>query len=215
METAKTAPLDTVRCSAIWLVLLMAPPVCATPGSVADSISTGVVEARVHKDSLLRHSPDSPIPAAEREAFSGLRYFRVDPGLRIVGDLHRYGRSRSVFFPSNTESPVEVERFGRFVFRYEGGDYWLEIVRSGNEGELSVFFTDATNGMDTYPGGRYAPIRRSALGRYVLNLNKAYNPYCAYNSDYVCPLPPQQNHLPFAVRGGELDYGADGPDLAK
>ena len=206
---------SVVRSSATCLFLLAARPVCATPVSEADSIVAGVLEARVHKDSLLRHSPDSPIPAAEREAFEGLRYFRVDPGLRIVGDLHRYGRPRRVFVVSNTESEVEVERFGRFVFRYEGADYWLEIVRSAGEGDLSVFFTDETNGTDTYPAGRYAPVRRNALGRYVLDFNEAYNPYCAYNSDYVCPLPPRQNHLPYAVRSGELDYMEDGPDLAK
>ena len=74
-----------------------------------------------------------------------------------------------------------------------------------------MYFTDATNGDLTYGAGRYASVNVSEEGSYVLDFNGSYNPYCAYNEDYICPLPPEHNRLPFAVTAGELDAG---PDLA-
>ena len=104
---------------------------------------------------------------------------------------------------------MPLERFGRFAARWEGKPFWLEVYRNPEGGGLEVFFKDPTNGDQTYAGGRYARIERLDDGRYLLDLNTAYNPYCAYNHDYVCPLPPPQNQLFFAVRAGEKKYGSD------
>ena len=103
------------------------------------------------------------------------------------------------------------EAFGRLLLQLEGNEFWLEIYADPGTGDLSVFFTDRTNGHQTYGGGRYAPVHALGLGMYLIDFNEAYNPYCAYNSDYVCPLPPPQNRLSSAVTAGEKSYG---PDLA-
>jgi uncharacterized protein (DUF1684 family) len=177
----------------------------ATAAPDTDSHVALIREARAYKDSLFRHSADSPLPTDARDAFGGLSYFPVDMEFRFVGDLHRYGRPRLIQFPSNSGTNIEVERFGRFVFEYSGKTHWLEIVRSVEAGDLSVFFKDLTNGRGTYAAGRYARVsaENGAGGRYVLDLNEAYNPYCAYNPAYVCPLPPRQNELPYPARAGE------------
>ena len=78
-------------------------------------------------------------------------------------------------------------------------------------GELEVFFKDVTNGAQTYEGGRYVPVLELGNGRYLIDFNMSYNPYCAYNSTYICPLPPPQNRLPISIPAGEKAYG---PDLA-
>lgn len=186
----------------------------------ADSTS-GAAEIRTFraaKDSLLRHGPDSPIPVAVRPAFEGLSYYPFDPRFRMVGDLHLYGRRREIQVPTTGDSFSPMERFGRLKVEIEGKAFWLEVYRSFEDDGLLVLFKDATNGGETYAGGRYAPLTAHGEGTYLLDLNMAYNPYCAYNPDYVCPLPPPQNRLPVEIRAGEKKYsarsGSHGADLA-
>lgn len=165
--------------------------------------------SRAAKDSLLRHSPDSPIPPALRSQFPGLSYFPVDLRYRLTGDLHVYGRQRLLAVPTTDGNSITLERFGRFVAQWQGAPFSLEVYRSPEDGTLLIFFKDATNGAQTYGGGRYVQLEREEKGRYILDFNYAYNPYCAYNADYVCPLPPPQNYLSFPVLAGEKKYGAD------
>ena len=202
--------------AAAAVVLLMGATARATVLPETASHVALIEAARTYKDSIFRHSADSPLPADARTAFEGLSYFPVDMHFRLVGDLHRYGRPRRIQFPSNSGTSIEVERFGRFVFEYGGTTHWLEIVRSVEAGDLSIFFKDLTNGQETYAAGRYARVRseEGVGGRYILDLNEAYNPYCAYNPTYVCPLPPPQNELPYAVRAGERHDKGSGPVLA-
>ena len=164
--------------------------------------------ARAAKDSLFRSAEaDSPIPDEARATFAGLSYFDLDPAFSFNGELHRYGRSRQVPLLTNTGTHMQFERFGRLFFRFNGNRFWLEIHRNLEVGDLSIFFNDATNGVQSYPGGRYVPLTALDDGMYLVDFNRSYNPYCSYNPNYICPLPPAQNHLPFAVLAGERSYG--------
>jgi hypothetical protein len=136
-------------------------------------------------------------------------YFPADSTWRIDGELHRYGRTREIPLPDTGGTTIAVERFGRFVFRRDGKPFWLEVFRSLQGGALTVYFTDETNGTSTYGAGRYAAVSQLENSTYVIDFNSAYNPYCAYNEDYICPLPPAQNYLPFEVAAGEMNVGPD------
>jgi len=166
---------------------------------------------RALKDSLFRFGSESPLQTEDIPSFTGLPYFPADLQWRVTGRLHRYGRTRQIPLPDTEGSTIAVERFGRFVFHIDGKAFWLETYRSLQGGSLTVYFTDETNGISTYSAGRYAAVFNDIYGSYVIDFNDAYNPYCAYNEDYTCPLPPAQNHLPFQVPAGEL---ATGPDVA-
>ncbi|MFC1526176.1 DUF1684 domain-containing protein [Candidatus Latescibacterota bacterium] len=159
----------------------------------------------------MRHGAHSPLLPEQRPSFEGLLYYPVDVRFRMEGQIHMYGRQRRIAIPASGDTTALVDRFGRFVSQFAGSPFSLEIYRSVEEGRLSVFFTDQTNGTETYGGGRYAPVRHLDGERYLIDFNEAYSPYCAYNPSYVCPLPPPQNRLPFAVRAGERGYG---PHLA-
>lgn len=167
--------------------------------------------ARARKDSLFRHSSASPIQAAQRDSFAGLRYFPVDLRYRLEGIMQVYGRQRRIEIPATRDTTAVVARFGRFTSSFDGIPFSLEVYRSVEADQLSVFFTDETNGVQTYGGGRYAPVQELGSGRYIIDFNDAYSPYCAYNHSYVCPLPPPRNRLRFQVLAGEMGYG---PDLA-
>jgi len=171
--------------------------------SADDSIRAQIEALRAAKDSLLK-SEDSPLLPEQRAHFEQLAYYPIDLRYRLRGELHIYGRQRIVEIPNTDGTITELERFGRFVSAFGENDFWLEVYRSPQTGETEIFFKDQTNGHTTYGGGRYARLRREDDGMYVIDFNNAYNPYCAYNPIYICPLPPRQNHLDFAVEAGEI-----------
>ena len=185
---------------------------CLSFGSASadDSIRVQIEARRAAKDSLLK-SEDSPLLPAQRARFEQLAYYPIDLRYRLRGELHIYGRQRIVEIPNTDSTITELERFGRFVSAFGEKDFWLEVYRSPQTGEAEVFFKDLTNGHTTYGGGRYARLTREDDGMYVIDFNNAYNPYCAYNPAYICPLPPRQNHLDFAVEAGELMRNATSP----
>ena len=81
----------------------------------------------------------------------------------------------------------------------------LEAFQSVGEGpgRLFVPFRDATSGRETYGGGRYLDLDVAASGRYALDFNRAYHPYCVYDASWVCPFPPPENTLELPVTAGE------------
>ena len=83
------------------------------------------------------------------------------------------------------------------------------IVLHGEEDELFIPFRDATSGDSTYGGGRYVPVVPTEPGRAVFDFNRAANPYCAYDEEFSCPLPPVESWLPFPIPAGEMDYSPD------
>lgn len=194
---------------AALLALALAP--VRAQSEPAEPYPQQVLRARAVKDSLFRHGEDSPLIREDRPSFAGLRYFPVDPSWRVEGEFHRYGRLRQIRIPDTGGTSMLVERYGRFVFQRDGKPFWLEVYRSTQGGDLTVYFTDLTSGVQSYGAGRYAAVQTAEDGTYVLDFNGSYSPYCAYNPDYICPLPPPHNRLPFAVTAGEL---AAGPDVA-
>jgi hypothetical protein len=96
----------------------------------------------------------------------------------------------------------------RVRFATDDGDQQLTLYQSESTGPLDYFvpFRDATSGKETYGGGRYLEVQADRFGRVVLDFNEAYNPYCAYNDAWACPLPPPENWLTVAVRAGERAF---------
>jgi uncharacterized protein (DUF1684 family) len=170
---------------------------------------------RAGRDELFASHPQSPLPAADREGFSGLRYFPFDPSARVAADVLPAER-RSFEVDASTGEPMTFVRFG--VARFElGGSacelelYWLAAYGGG----LFVPFADATSGDETYGAGRYLldTVKGADLGvhdgRLVLDFNLAYNPSCSYDPRWACPLAPPANRLRMPVRAGERYDGAE------
>ena len=191
-------------------LLLLLPAVAQT--QPADNTPTHldlIRETRTFRDSVLRHSNDSPLLADDIPTFSGLTYYPIDLRYRIIGQMHLYARQRQIEVPDTGGTTITMERFGRLYFTWKEKEYWLEIYRSFENVQLEAFFRDESNGSTTYPGGRYVAIEPLQDGLYLIDFNMAYNPYCDYNPAYICPMPPPHNTLPFSVEAGELAYGTD------
>ena len=153
------------------------------------------------RDELFRTHPQSPLPPDARATFGGLVYFDYDPALRVEAVLDGLP-PRRVELPSSGPSPMRFEQIGEAAFELGGrmhrlGVHWLPAYGGG----LFVPLSDATNGVQTYGGGRYLldTVKGSDLGahdgRLVLDLNFAYNPSCSYDPVWTCPLAPVENRF--------------------
>lgn len=170
------------------------------------------VRWREVRDQLYRAHPQSPVPREQRQAFTPW-YFPYDPALRVevvlesapAGDLPEP-------LPRSAGEALPFTRLGRAHCAFPDGKrrlsvFWLE----GYAGGLFLPFRDRTNGHETYGGGRYLlDAAKSAdlggdpgRGTLLLDFNFAYQPSCAFDPRWACPLAPAENWLDIPVRGGE------------
>ena len=166
-----------------------------------------VATLRREKDELFGNSHDSPLTHEQRHVFSGLRYFPEDPTYRFEVALEP--ESAPVAEPVETSdgSTSELVRAGHLRFRVGDRDAVLLAYEQGHS--LFIPFRDRTSGDETYGAGRYVEAEPLGSGRYLLDFNRAYNPYCAYNENWSCPLPPRDNWLDVAIRAGEQTFPHD------
>jgi len=167
-----------------------------------------IEEFRAEKDAYFRTAGGSPIPEAEREAFTGLPYYPVDPALRFEGRaLEPYTGSEPSSFqiPTSDGRLRPAHRAGILAFDLDGERRVLTAYTfEGDDGEsLFVPFLDTTSGTETYGAGRYLDLEPEDDGSYTLDFNLAYHPSCVYDARFSCPLTPAENRLPIRIEAGE------------
>lgn len=160
-----------------------------------------LTEYRAEKDAFYARHPQSPLTPDQKKSFTGLQYFPENEELRLEVQVE----------PLNDDTPMEMQtstggvqfyvRHGRFKFNVDGQDAELTIYR--NEHGYFLPFVDALAGKETYPAGRYLEPEPLPGNRFFVDFNMAYNPYCAYNEMWSCPITPAENRLKVPVRAGE------------
>jgi uncharacterized protein (DUF1684 family) len=179
-----------------------------TPTGDEDTARRQVEAFRRQKDKYFKESPDSPLLPEDREEFDGLHYYPYDPSYRVTATFVAEPHPGIFRVQTTTGDYKEYTRIGRLEFVLNGQHLRLTaFLPPGDEplhgGRLFVPFRDKTSGRETYGAGRYLDLNRRATNEYVLDFNRAYNPYCAYSPYYSCPLPPGENTLPVEIRAGE------------
>ena len=176
---------------------------------------------RETRDALFAHHPQSALDEEQRRHFQGLRYFPYNPAMVFTVEVDTSVEPVRQSIAMNAEESMTMTTVGSLRFAVEGQEvslslYWLDIYGGG----LFLPFRDATCPLQSYGGGRYlfdtikgsdflpAPDARAAsnVTQMVLDFNYAYNPSCAYNSRWFCPLAPMENRLGVPVRAGEQKY---------
>ena len=177
------------------------------------------LQFRAARERLLREHPDSPIAPARRATWGGPHWYPYDPAFRVCGVIDATSPRQTFEIPLAADGVLRCTRVGHARFALAGRDfalamYWLE----GYGGGLWLPFSDASSGVDTYGGGRYLydTIKGADLGisgaDIVMDFNFAYNPSCAYDERWSCPLSPPENQLPYAVAAGERMFRGQATD---
>ncbi len=164
---------------------------------------------RAGRDALFADHPDSPLSPSDRAAFTGLPYAPYDAGLRFEVTVDPDVSPQRWEVPTATDGVVPFERIGRVDLPDLGplDVWWLESYGGG----VFLPVRDGLAGRETYGGGRYLldTVKGADLGgdvrvgRLVVDLNFAYNPSCAYDPAWQCPLAPPGNVLTAPLPVGE------------
>ena len=162
---------------------------------------TDLSDFRAEKDGFFAHHPHSPLTPDQKRAFQGLRYFPEAPELRLELAVERLADQPEIEIPTSTGDYQTYRRYGKIRFQADGQDAELTIF-AGQHG-FFLPFVDGLAGQETYPAGRYLEPEPLGQGKMLVDFNLAYNPYCAYNEQWSCPLTPFENRLKVPIRAGE------------
>ncbi|WP_221393158.1 DUF1684 domain-containing protein [Dyadobacter sp. NIV53] len=147
-----------------------------------------------------------------------LKFYDPDSTFQVPAIFSRAKNSQSFEMPTYSGTKKTFVKYGTIRFRLYGKRQTLTVYRSLSLQTLPQYrdylflpFKDKTSGNETYGGGRYIDLKTSDVkdGNFILDFNKAYNPYCAYSEGYNCPIPPKVNTMPVSVEAGEKNFGKE------
>ncbi|MFA5298764.1 MAG: DUF1684 domain-containing protein [Lutibacter sp.] len=153
----------------------------------------------------------SPLTKEDIKAFKALDFFEIDENYNIEADFELTPNTKVFEMPTTTDRLPLYRKYGITRFTLDGKNIQLSIYQNQDLmtkpeyiDYLFIPFNDATNGTTTYGGGRYMDLKIPAKGnkKIRIDFNKAYNPYCAYNHTFSCPIPPSENNLPVSIPVG-------------
>ncbi len=176
----------------------------------ADSIIVDNEQYRATLNAEFADPEESPLTEEGLAEFSGLPFYPIDTNFYIVAHFELIESEPFEMKTTTSRRPV-YKVFGRATFVLDGDTIMLNIYQNQKLIEREEYrdylflpFTDLSNGEGSYPGGRYIDLRIPAGDSIVIDFNKSYNPYCAYNYKYSCPIPPPENHINKAITAGVM-----------
>ena len=156
---------------------------------------------RAEKDEFFGRHPQSPLTPEQKRNFKGLNYFPENDALRLDVEVELLNDDKPIMMQTSTGGVQEYTRYGKFKFQVDGQDVELTIYQA----DYGFFlpFVDSLAGKETYPAGRYLEPEPLPDNHFLVDFNIAYNPYCAYNEMWSCPITPAENRLKVAIEAGE------------
>lgn len=157
----------------------------------------------------------SPLTEDDLKTFKALAFFDIDKNYRIEAEFELTPNTPVFELQTTTDRLPLYRKYGIARFTLSGKKLELSIYQNQDlmtdvtyEDYLFIPFNDTTNGTLSYGGGRYIDVEipSEESKTIVIDFNKAYNPYCAYNSKYSCPIPPSENNLSIAILAGVKAY---------
>lgn len=145
--------------------------------------------------------------------FEGLEFYPLDSKYIVRAQFIRTPNEQPFLMPTSTSRLPEYVKYGEAHFYLEDKELILSLYQSTDLAKDSEYadylflpFTDLTSGNESYGGGRYLDLKIPEGDTLIIDFNKAYNPYCAYNSKYSCPIPPEENDILVRIEAGVKDY---------
>ena len=151
----------------------------------------------------------SPLTDEDRKVFESIDFFPANADFFVVADFKRTKKEKPFKMKTSTDRLPEYVKYGELTFTISGKNFKLNVYRNielskrkGFEDHLFLPFSDLTSGKETYIGGRYIDVKIPKGDTMVVDFNTAYNPYCAYNYKYSCPIVPLENDLDIEIKAG-------------
>jgi uncharacterized protein (DUF1684 family) len=164
---------------------------------------------REKRNQFFKTDPQSPLEEADRKKFNGLSYYPINLTYAMVGTIERYPVEPEPLYaslPTSKGMEKKYVKYGVFKFKVSGKAVVLRIYRPLGGMELFLPFKDKTSEKETYPHGRYLFLESMPRGKVLVDFNRAYNPFCAFNEKYTCPFAPEENTLDALIRAGEKRF---------
>lgn len=162
---------------------------------------------RKDKDELFGTQSESPLTDGQKEGFKGLKYYPENTDLILKGiSLEPENEGEVVEIPTSTGDTQPYKKLGKIKFEVAGTPTQLTVFESSDGSNIFLSFRDKTNKSATYHDGRYIEVEIENNKIHELDLNYAYNPYCAYNDNFRCPITPEENTINAEVKAGEKRY---------
>ena len=169
----------------------------------------GETPYQLNLNALFKDASKSPLKKKDLQNFKGLDFFPLDSSYVVTAQLTFTPKAPTFEMKTTTFRRVLYKSFAIANFNFEGKNYKLTIYKSQDyetdKDELFLPFTDDTSGDESYGGGRYMDLHISDIfnnNKIILDFNNTYNPYCAYNERYSCPITPKKNHLNIPIKAG-------------
>ena len=165
-----------------------------------------LTDFRASKDEFFAGEADSPLLPEQRAHFAGLDYYEEAPALALELTPKLFPERELVEMQTSSGTLATYWRWATVRFEVDGEPAELTIFRDAHSQALFLPFVDSNAGRETYGAGRYLELQSLDGGTLLVDFNYAYNPYCAYNEQWTCPIPPAENRLAVAIRAGERIY---------
>lgn len=168
---------------------------------------------RYKKDSLFLQESESPLSFDQIKEFKGLKYFPINEKFKVKARLVQFDSGEVIKLKTSTDRLPDYKRYGYVYFKIDDKELKLTAFQNMAHQSDSLYknllflpFTDNNSTILTYGGGRYIDFEIPEGETFILDFNKAYNPYCAYNHKWSCVIPPRENSLNIAIDAGEKNY---------
>lgn len=193
----------------IGIVVLAAVGYMFTAGESPEAYLAKIEKERERQFKYIRYNVESPLTEEQKQSFKELSFYEVDPAYRVKARLLPIENKKVREVPLTDGSMQRYIEHSYAEFELGGKLNKLLLLQAMDESDMRNFFlafADETSARETYGGGRYINVRQDGKNSITIDFNLAYNPYCAYNPDYACPIPPKENLLDIAIPAGEKNY---------
>jgi uncharacterized protein (DUF1684 family) len=200
---------NTVIILIISVVVLAAVVYTLTETQTPEDYIEKIEAERERQFKFIRFNFESPLTEEQKQTFKKLEFYPIDPAYKVKARMVLIEERKVREVPLTDGTKEKYLEHSWAEFELNGKPEKLLLLQAINEPDKRNFFlafADSTSAGETYGGGRYINARQDGKNSITIDFNMAYNPYCAYNPDYGCPLPPRENLLEIAIPVGEKNY---------
>lgn len=170
---------------------------------------TEVKEWQEEMNKSFADSLTSPLTNQDRLQFQGLNFYPINIKYQVTANFERLKNEQEFGMKTTTDRRPTYIRYGIATFKIDNKEFSINIYQNVKFAQMEKYkeslfmlFTDLSSGKQSYAGGRYIDLKIPSEGKLIIDFNKSYNPYCAYNYKYSCPIPPEEDHFDFDILAG-------------